>query len=432
MIKNYLKVTRNAMGLIILSCIIGFVLLLGVYALPTGKMVDHVIESKPIYQYEGEYPNIIKTNDATKLDNFTDTLMLSTAITGKGNIIERAVLTKNSSLENEGRFAYISKLNKNKIYKGSKVIINEYSRYWHGYLLYLKPLLLLFNIGQIRIMSMCLNLILIVYLVILLHNKLNMFKTSAIVAPLLVLNPVTTSLSLQFSNCYYLTLFGLIFLLKFYKLLSKKKSFAYYFGLMGILTAYFDLLTFPIVTLGIPLITYIMLQNEKEFDNTSVFNTLFYSFIWTISYAGMWVSKWLLGSLLLKRNLVKNAIEALLFRTSDTTAIPGTNSGTIFTVKDVFIKNYMYIKDYSIILIGFLFIGLIILILCNKYRISNFNYRVLLTLVLVGIYPLIWFTVLKNHSYIHSFFTHKDLSITVYALVCIIATCFEKNESNGN
>jgi hypothetical protein len=259
-----------------------------------------------------------------------------------------------------------------------------------------------------------------------------MFKTSAIVAPLLVLNPVTTSLSLQFSNCYYLTLFGLIFLLKFYKLLSKKKSFAYYFGLMGILTAYFDLLTFPIVTLGIPLITYIMLQNEKEFDNTSVFNTLFYSFIWTISYAGMSVSKWLLGSLLLKRNLVKNAIEALLYRTSDTTAIPGTNSGTIFTAKDVFIKNYMYIKDYSIILIGFLFIGLIILILCNKYRISNFNYRVLLTLVLVGIYPLIWFTVLKNHSYIHSFFTHKDLSITVYALVCIIATCFEKNESNGN
>lgn len=40
----------------------------------------------------------------------------------------------------------------------SEGFINCYPRYWHGYMIFLKPLLCIFDIAQIRLLMMCLVL----------------------------------------------------------------------------------------------------------------------------------------------------------------------------------------------------------------------------------------------------------------------------------
>lgn len=51
----------------------------------------------------------------------------------------------------------------------------NYSRYWHGYLLYLKPLLLFFNVYDIKILMMFIQLLLIVWVEILLAKRSEAF-----------------------------------------------------------------------------------------------------------------------------------------------------------------------------------------------------------------------------------------------------------------
>jgi hypothetical protein len=43
-----------------------------------------------------------------------------------------------------------------------------------------------------------------------------------------------------------------------------------------------------------------------------------------------------------------------------------------------------------------------------------------LIFVVIALYPFVWYFVLKNHSYIHNFFTYRNLSITVLSLLFLL------------
>lgn len=63
---------------IAVSCLVGYLLLVMVYCIPTENMEKHVKESVPIFLKEGDYPKITGST-TSQLDNFTDALMLLTA-----------------------------------------------------------------------------------------------------------------------------------------------------------------------------------------------------------------------------------------------------------------------------------------------------------------------------------------------------------------
>ena len=42
--------------------------------------------------------------------------------------------------------------------------------------------------------------------------------------------------------------------------------------------------------------------------------------------------------------------------------------------------------------------------------------------MIAGAYPFVWYFILKNHSYIHLFFTYREFTIALYAcLVSIVS-----------
>lgn len=60
--------------------LIGLLLLVFVYSLPTGRMKGHVAQSDEVFNYEGIYPQVMNGMKCSQLDNYTDSLMYATAI----------------------------------------------------------------------------------------------------------------------------------------------------------------------------------------------------------------------------------------------------------------------------------------------------------------------------------------------------------------
>ena len=74
------------------------------------------------------------------------------------------------------------------------------------------------------------------------------------------------------------------------------------------------------------------------------------------------------------------------------------------------------------------------LILKDKSEINfHENIKDIIPYVITALFPIIWFVVLKEHSYVHSFFTYRILIITIISIFIIIRNLFEiKDEKCQN
>jgi len=190
------------------------------------------------------------------------------------------------------------------------------------------------------------------------------------------------------------------------------------FIIAGIAVAYFDFLTYPIVALGIPLVLFICIMIKenatiKKITYESGCCTLF----WFISYLGMWAGKWLVASLLTHTNVFNDANSAIKFRTngqySDLKISPlvAIGKNILSSVKG---------QKHLILLVG-VFLSILLLIGFAK-KICSIKFRpISLLLLVVGLYPFVWYCIVQNHSVIHSWMTYRDFSITMFAILVFIA-----------
>ncbi len=86
-----------------------------------------------------------------------------------------------------------------------------------------------------------------------------------------------------------------------------------------------------------------------------------------------------------------------------------------------------YNSKYTLIPYLFIFV-------CNvayraKEKEFNINNMMLINVLFIILLPFIWYFVLKNHSYIHSFFTFRTL-IPVFIGGLLLTNCFNKKEES--
>ena len=134
---------RSALSLLA-AILAGVVLLTAVYALPTARMRHNVSISLPYILSEGDRYQWAPYHNGTELDGFTDAIMLGNAIyAGSGAPLHDALVnprmefTPGDSVPVDSLSRYAQGAE-----DGRQV---TYARYWHGYLVFLKPLLLFFR-----------------------------------------------------------------------------------------------------------------------------------------------------------------------------------------------------------------------------------------------------------------------------------------------
>lgn len=404
---------------IFLICIlIALTMLILVYSIPTEKIEKNIAESVHILNDEGVYHHMYPWC-TSKLDNYTDSLMLLSAeYKGEDSVFADALQSNFRRCKDKDPFDSLCY----HYIEGVEYEITEpYNTYWHGYLVVLKPLLTIMNYGELRILNTVFQILLfcILFAILIKINNKELIVPYAIT--ILVAAPTVIFNSLQFSSCFIIIILSNIFML----LIEKCKSFDLYamhlFFITGIVTSFFDLLTYPLATYSVSAVLYMYLSKKTDFKD-SIFKILKSGISWALGYFGFWSTKWIISSIFLKQNVIEFAIESAKYRTSGSSFIAYLRN-LAHNVLDIFFTPFM--------LLAIAFFVIIMIKAYKKYKIKkpdlkNTLNRFILPYILIAILPFIWYVVLNNHSSLHYFYTNKALLGTVFSFL-IIATDLNKN-----
>lgn len=381
-----------------------FILMVGVFFaamvavsfIPNSWVDNNVQSSVQVMEEEGIYRKLnLADKNATQLDNFTDRIMVRKALETSENPLERAM-------------------------------VPSYARYWQGYLTFLKPLLVFVSIGSIRFIYSAVLLALI----FMVFNQLNVrfgMKVATLFGIILIgIRYYVLPLSMQFSDVFIILFGAVLVLLKYLDMAQSSKFRIVYFLIVGGVTNFVDFLTVPLITYLIPLSLYLYasIDTNKETMNrlkNFVMVSTSAGVAWFIGYAGTWVSKWLISSLVLKKNVVSDAVTQILFRTEGDATYPVNHLFTIVTnLKLMFSKNYILL----LLVLGIVFVSYQMML--KHWRTSRIKWE----LVIISCIPFIWYLVLANHSQIHAWFTYRLLAGFIFAvgLAVISGTDYKESE----
>lgn len=405
--------------------------------IPSKNIYNNVDESAKVLLREGNRKIIYIPYRQIEMqfDNYTDALMINTAysIDTKTPLYSAFVARKNyipnvttkiyedavGELKSSSKYEYHNEVGElSDLVNGENVESFEYARYWHGYLTVLRPLLLIFNLTQLRVILTILLIILSIILAIILYKKTNIFVVIIYLLGLWSVEYFYLGFSLQGIFVFLIAVTSSIVLVTRFK---KIKYMGMLFFVTGMLTNFFDFLTVPLVTLAIPLSLYFVLV-KKENNNISIeqqiFDIIKYTFLWGTGYGLTWFSKWVLIDLIYDRNMIKTSIQQVLYRSA------GVQE---FNELDVLHENLNYIKRTFCMSIFIVFISIMFRIIVNRVDLlKNVKAKTILDRIIpyliIACMPFVWYFVLQNHSYYHAFFTYRNLIIVV---ICV-ALCMEE------
>lgn len=206
------------------------------------------------------------------------------------------------------------------------------------------------------------------------------------------------------------------------------KNVGVVFFIVGSVTSFMDLLTEPLITLGLPLIIYILLmQKQRNSIKQDLIDFTRICFLWGLGYAFTWLMKWILVSLVYNRDIIRNALQQAKFRSTGM-----KQYGYLIVVG----KNLRFLSPIVIsINLALVIIYSIIKLIKNRNGKINAKQNLYTTIpfICLGILPFIWYVALRQHSYIHTFFTYKILIITIISIFIITDKILEpENKGNEN
>ena len=408
-VKSLSKAALICCICLILSILLGVLAMTCVYILPTGRMLTQADRSLPIFETEGTGFFWAPWEPSARLDGYTDAIMMQTAVYVRDENPLKAAMRCSRMEFSEGKLAPADSL-KQYVYGNRSGQVLDYARYWHGYLLFLKPLLLFFSLSDIRMLNGALQLILACAVLLTAYRKRGLRLALPLGLAILAINPVSTALSMQYSNIYYLTLLGALVMLLTE---SWDKNWGYLvFLFLGVGTAFFDFLTYPACAVGTCLALQALMSRAD--GKTRLLKTVGSGAAWAFGYGGMWSGKWLAASLITGNSVMRDAVEQAQYRSGgEVTAAEGGVSATFGAVLS---RNLGVLANPAAAILVLALLGLLVWLLVTKRCRFALERASLLSLAVAFAVPFVWYFLLRNHSLVHCWMTYRNLSAAVFAL----------------
>ena len=392
---------------------IGFLLIFLVYMLPVDRMRANAAASLELFDKWDWNPQIISGYDATTVDTYTDAWMMRIAIyDGNESVLQKCMSNFYYGYDNEAiadgpcesLAAYVNGVQGYQSY--------SYGRYWHGYLVILKPLLLFFDYGDIIGILKYVQLALVVFCCVLLDRKKLTSCIPCLLAMLACIESATIGMSMQFSWVFLIAMISVICCLRIKDTDYYAFSVELLFLITGMCTSYMDFLTYPLFTLGVPL-TVMLVQRSTAAEKGKLFAaTLLDSAYWALGYLGVWFIKWVLCTVITDENVILDALYTVMYRMSD-----GTLEEEI-GVWDIWKENLFVIGKWPYLLAFVCAAAWLLLV--GRGKLSRPSVKTTLSYLFVILLPFVWYACVRQHSYVHSFMVFRDLGISVFGTLCFL------------
>lgn len=374
-----------------------------IYCIPSSWIQGNVDRSLEVMEMEGERPMYAFYRHTAIVDNHTDMAMYHGLIPNREeyNLIQKAVS------------------------------INQYPRYWHGYQVVLRPLSVVFEVQELRYLGMLLFYLLFFISAWLVAKRAGLLRAVFYVLTVASAYLVVVTTCFQYLTTFYVLFGALICLLTKTDTGRDRDVFLFFFS-VGMIENFFDFLTYPIITLGIPLILLLWLRVR---DGQSGFGgnfrlTFGASASWGIGYALCWISKWILATAALGFESFWQTMTIARYRLQGNEEDPVDRLWMLRRN----LKAWMNVQDGGIITwskVALLFaLVMLALILSRKLR-DRGRILACLPMLMVAAYPYLWYLVLANHSQIHFWYTYRAQLVTMFGLLMFGAGILRGKQEPG-
>lgn len=394
----------------IISAVAGAAILTVVFCLPVNTMTRHVNSSaaamlKNASELEDGWEHYLWDN----MELYTDAIMVQNAIEkieGK-NSFEHAMWMYHLDLDENVWSPETSLKYRAGGGDTSVMFLHQYSRYWHGYLVYLKPLLLLLDWEQIVWTGGILQVLLTAAALFVAVRIRKPEVGIALAVGLLFMKPIRMVISLAMGVCWVITLGAILFMMFRHTKIEQKDRYPEFFLAIGILVAYFDFLTYPMVALGFPLCAYFLIKKEEGLKQ-NVIKMLAYSVCWGLGYVGMWGMKWLIADAALQIGTIRLAFSSILGWTE---ALGGQSrfSGALYAIS-------LNLREYDPWFYSAVAAALVLadvaafVYACRKTSLKRAAAGCV-PFLFIALLPFAWYFVVQHHSGLHVVFTFRIVSV---------------------
>lgn len=402
-----------------------FVALMSLCAMiPRGAIEKNVKKCADYYSERYMFQQMIKDENSTVVHNYADLVWLNIAWFQDNS----APLTSSLSASfYEGEDIYKSESLIKAVYDG-EASDKSYSRYWHGALVFIKPLLTVTDISGIRKINAAVCALLVIILFALLIKRRLYAPLAGYIVSLAVCFSYIVPLCMEYMPAFVLMhIAGAVVLI--YGDRWQHSAFCTFFAAVGALICFFDFLTNEILTLFVPLIFLLCIKDREGKTGNGAFKESFiYCFMWLFGYAFTWLVKWLLCLFVLGKSAFKEAVFDGAYRMAG--AVPEIEQNQILgaVVKNInrlFPFNFLQSEaDVWLATIGIVFVLFCVFFLYRKENVP----KTVWILFLIACAPYARYMALSNHSCLHPFFTFRTQMITVIAVFAAFGkgVCFVK------
>ena len=428
--------------------------------IPQNALQKNMEKSSDYYNNHQMFDHVTDYMFLSRQDNYADCILTNIIYhIDQNNLAESILSASYYNPEDEGvqtSFAYAV---------GSKVEPNvDYSRYWHGSMVLLRPLFIIFDIAEVRMVLGILILIMTVWFeVLLFKNHYSVFGVCYGIGLILV-SVWMCAFCVEYAMPFVVMSVELPVLFALLTRAYEKKDVQNdkvkrdehklgnqkadehkldnfkpevilwaVLACAGIVTAFVDFLTTETITFTMAYVLYLIVKNRHNQMGTVKEELIFLvksGIVWLVSYGLMIALKWVLALIVLGKDAFFNALSQAALRisgdatlgnvtgaevVSDYERISGAlwrNIGCIYPFKST--------MSYGTAMIFILLVGLVVFSIWYLFR-EKAKSCINKVMVMVSLIPVLRFLVLNNHSYIHFFFTYRALLVSVVVIIYILA-----------
>ncbi len=394
--KRILESILKTIGILLGGAVAGTLLLTIAFLIPTSE--TNKAATYDILEKEGWYPAIPIAS--ASMDTYFHSYLPGVLDNGSDGVMLRW------ALEPREENALLAAMD-----------MNDYAYYWHGYIAVLRPLLLLFDYGDIRILNSMLQLLVVGLLFLQIYRKKGIKHALVILTSYFLLMAMAMPFSLQFSWVFYIATIGALVLLSGERYKRWDRTVLYrFFLIIGMFTSFFDLLTYPLYTWAFPLILFLVMQEDEKKPLEYVKQVVFTGLWWIVGYGGFWVLKWALGGLILQRNIFEDAF-------SEVGLHLGAKEDSGFGIGERLDVLYANWKHYENKIYMLLFAVWLLFAFWGTMRDGVRKSNKGPAMALIGSSGVVWYFALANHTAVHHFFTYRIWGITILTVLAILVEC---------
>ena len=388
-----------------------FLLLLGACALPGEPVRRNLARSVPGLQQEGMYPEYFGFK-LFQMDNYTDTIMLFEAASADETDPLTAAMTNTAyNIDNFSTLADDLGTYLEARAAGTPLPADlepfSYARYWHGYLIWLRPLLCLMPYAGVRVVQYLALAALFALVLAGLWRRAGPRVAVWFAVSQLAVAVFFVPHQVQFFTCFFIAYAGCAWVLA-----RERDVWSLSVGLivLGVATAFCDLLVTPILTLGLPMACWLLCVAQRLVASPRQCAAVVAgSLCWGVGYGGCWALKWALAGLVTGQDVIGDALHQIGVRTT-----ADTWHGIELTWGNIFQFVYDTLAGRGLFwpLVAACVLAVALFAVCVRGRDALAR---ALPLGLTALMAPAWLCLLRTHSIQHGWFTWRALAVALFA-----------------